>query len=112
MVQAVDTHTQAVPVVLPQQVVQRTIPTIERLVDDAVASRPAAVDLVSNGVQVVDSAGLNWILSILGRLETLQIRLRIVNPSSIFADALMATRLDGRLTIQTSHDGGHSNGRG
>jgi len=110
MVQAIET--QVVPVHLPQHVVQRTIPTIERLVDDAIASRPGVIDLAGGAVQIVDSAGLNWLLAISVRLETLQIRMRIANPSSILADALLATRLDGRLTIQNSHDGGHANGRG
>lgn len=105
------TVSQTAQIVAPQQVVQRSIPTLERQVDDAVAARPQAIDLVVSAVQVVDSAGLNWVLALPQRLETLNIRLRLVNPSSIMADALMATRLDARFTIQTNAQEGGAHGR-
>jgi anti-anti-sigma factor len=101
---------QTVQILAPQQVVQRSIPTLERQVDDAVASRPQTIDLVVSAIQVVDSAGLNWMVALLQRLETLNIRLRLVNPSSIMSDALMATRLDARFTIQNSAQEGGVHG--
>jgi anti-anti-sigma factor len=112
MATATDSQTpplQAIPVMAPQQVVQRSIPTLERQIDDAVAARPACLDLVVSAVQIIDSAGLTWLLALHARLETLNVRLRLVNPSSIVADALLATRLDARLTIQNTgaaQDGG------
>jgi anti-anti-sigma factor len=112
MVTAVDTQAQSLPVMISQQVVQRSIPMLERLVDDAVAARPQTIDLVVSGVQIIDSAGLNWLLALSSRLETLKIRMRLVNPSAIMADALLATRLDARFTIQSTHETqGTVNGR-
>jgi anti-anti-sigma factor len=99
MLTAADTQSLAIPVMAPQQLVQRSIPLLERQLDNAIAARPPAIDLVISAVQIVDSGGLNWLLALHARLDTLNIRLRLTNPSSIMTDALVATRLDARLTI-------------
>jgi anti-anti-sigma factor len=93
----------------PQQVVQRTLSTLERKVDDAIDSRPGIVDFACSGVQIVDSAALNWLLSVLGRMEAQNIKLRLVDPSPIMLDVLLATRLDARFTVTTSAE---TNGQG
>ena len=85
-----------------QQVVQRTLPALERRLDEAIVSKPEAIDLVISAVQIVDSAGLNWLLSMQARLETLGIRLRLVDPSPIMSDVLLATRLDTRFTVEST----------
>jgi anti-anti-sigma factor len=95
----VDAQTQSIPVAASQQLIQRSVPTLERLVDDAIAARPAAIDLVVSAVQIVDSGGLNWLLALHARLDTLNIRLRLTNPSPVITDALAATRLDARLAV-------------
>jgi len=89
-------------VTVAEQVTARTVPALERKVDDAVERKPQVVDFVMSHVQVVDSAGLAWLLSILGRLETLNIKMRIVAPSPLMADVLLATRLDSRFVVETS----------
>ena len=101
------------PIVAAQQILQRTIPNLERQFDDAIAAKPAAVDFVVTAVQIIDSAGLNWLLSCNGRLETMGIKLRLVDPSPTMADVLAATRLDTRFLVLNSQDtGGGANGRG
>lgn len=115
MLTAVDAQANAIPVMAPQQLIQRSIALLERQVDDAVAARPPAIDLVLSAVQIVDSGGLNWLLALHARLDTLNIRLRLANPSPIMADALVATRLDARLTVlnTSGQDGqGGAHGRG
>ena len=99
MVRTVERSLQAISVMAGQQVVQRTTPAQERLLDEAIGQKPGAIDLVLSQVQIIDSAGLNWLLSIQGRLQTLGIGLRLADPSPIMADALLATRLDARFTV-------------
>jgi anti-anti-sigma factor len=91
-----------VAIVATQQVVQRNLPAMERQVDDAIAEKVDAVDLDLSHVQIVDSASLSWMLSIQSRLETLGMRLRLVDPSPIMADILLATRLDSRFTVEVT----------
>jgi len=93
---------QSTTITAAQQIVQRTIPTLERRIDDVIAGKPAFVDLDVAHVQIIDSAGLNWLLSLQGRLETLGSKLRLPDPSPIMADALLATRLDTRLSIEVT----------
>jgi anti-anti-sigma factor len=102
MMHSVDTGAEAVPITASQQIIQRTLPVLERRVDEAIAGKPAVLDLVTSSVQIIDSAGLNWLLSVQGRLETLGIRLRLLDPSPILADVLLATRLDSRFTVETT----------
>ncbi len=103
MVRNADQGTECVAVIpMPQQVVQRVLATFERKVDDAIDTKPNVVDFAMNNVQMIDSAGLNWMLRVLGRLETLKIRMRIIDPSPIIADVLLATRLDSRFTVETT----------
>ena len=87
---------------VPQQLLQRTLPTLERRVDDAIAGKPPFVDLDMSPVQIIDSVSLNWLLALQARLELLGSRLRILDPSPVMADVLLATRLDTRLTIETT----------
>ena len=107
MTQAVR-ETQSVAVLAPQQFLQRSIPTLERKIDDAIAGKPAHVDLQLAQVQVVDSATLNWILQVLARLDSMNIRLRMLDPSPVMVDVFLATRLDSRLTIVSSAAGGNA----
>jgi len=110
MVRMLDPGMQAVPVTAPQQIVQRTVPTLERQVDDALGTAGQGVDLILSQVQIVDSSGLNWLLQTQARLETLGKKLRLVDPSPIFSDVLVATRLEQRFNIMTSTGQGGSNG--
>ena len=103
MVRNADGVMQAVSIAAAQQVLSRTLAQLERKVDEAIAGKPPFVDLVVSNVQIIDSAGLNWMLAVQGRLETLGIKLRLVDPSSIMVDVLMATRLDTRLTVHQSN---------
>jgi anti-anti-sigma regulatory factor len=101
------------PIIAPQQIVQRTIPALELHVDDAVAAKPAVVDMILAGVLIIDSAGLNWLLAVQSRLETLGLRLRLLDPPPIISDVLLATRLDSRFTIAVtgaSENHGHGSG--
>ncbi len=100
MVRDTNAVMQAVAVAAGQQVLTRTLPQLERKVDEAVAAKPPFVDLNVSNVQIIDSAGLNWILSLESRLETLGIKLRLLDPSPIMTDVLLATRLDSRLVIE------------
>src|SRR6185436_16764519 len=93
---------QSAAITAAQQVIQRTLPTLERRVDEAIAEKPEAIDLVLSHVQIIDSASLNWLLSVQARLETLGIRLRLVDPSPIMTDVLSSTRLDSRFTIEVT----------
>ncbi len=95
---------QAKSILVAQQIGQRTIPSLERQVDDMVATKPPHVDLVMSQVQMIDSVGLNWLLSVQARLETLGTKLRVVDPSQIVADILLATRLEGRLSVTHSSE--------
>ena len=95
----VRTETLPATVVAAQQLVSRTIPLLERKFDDVLAAKPEAVDLVLSAVQIVDSAGLNWLLSLQARLESLGTRLRLVDLSPVMGDALLATRLESRLGV-------------
>jgi anti-anti-sigma factor len=99
MVRTVERSQQTVSVAAGQQLLQRTIPPLERSLDEAIGGKPGGIDLVLSQVQIVDSAGLNWLLSMLGRLQTLGIALRLAEPSPIMADALLATRLDARFIV-------------
>ena len=100
------TEAQAIPAVsvtAAQQIVSRTIPLLERKFDDALAGKPAAIDLILSAVQIVDSAGLNWLVALQIRLESLGTRLRLVELSPVMADVLLATRLDTRLGVAVSN---------
>jgi len=105
---------QSVRVALAQQVLQRNLATLERRIDEVIAAKPEAVDLVMSNVQLIDSASLNWMLAMRIRLETAGIQLRIVNPSPVMQDVLLATRLDSRLTVITAvvEENGQETGNG
>jgi anti-anti-sigma factor len=100
----------SVSITAAQQVTQRTLPALERRLDEVLAAKPDVVDVLLAAVQIVDSAGLNWLLSIQSRLETLGARLRLVDPSPIMADVLLATRLDARFTVEVTAAPGSGNG--
>jgi anti-anti-sigma regulatory factor len=112
MIREVDSGLQSVPILVAQQIVQRTLPALERRVDEVIVSKPPVVDFMVSNVQIVDSIGLNWLLSIQGRLDTLGIRMRLIDPSPIFSDILLATRLDSRFTIEVTASLAASNGNG
>jgi anti-anti-sigma factor len=104
---------ETVPIIASQQIVQRTVSSLERNVDDAIVGKPEVVDLILSSVLLVDSAGLNWLLSVQSRLQTMGIRLRLMDPSPIMADVLLATRLDSRFTVEvTGISENHGNGTG
>jgi anti-anti-sigma factor len=111
MVRNADPGMHPIPITPAEQITQQIIPLLERQVDDAVATKPLAIELNLSGVKAIDSAGLNWIVGIQNRLDTLGIRLRIIDPSPIVADIFLATRLDARFTIQMSAAKGGSDGR-
>ncbi len=96
----------AVTISAAQQFTQRTLATLERRVDEAIEEKPEAIDLILAAVQAIDSAALNWLLTVAGRLETAGIRLRLVDPSAIASDVLLATRLDSRFTVEVRSPGG------
>lgn len=104
MVRTSDPGMHAIPINAPEQLIQRTIPLLERQIDDAIAAKPLTVDLVMAGVQIIDSAGLNWLLGVQARLDALGIRLRLTTPAPIVCDILLATRLDARFMMQASAD--------
>jgi anti-anti-sigma factor len=100
VVRNIDSGIQSNTILAAQQVVQRTLPTLERRIDDVIAAKPPFVDIDVSHVQIIDSIGLNWLLSLQSRLETLGSKLRLLDPSPIMADVLLATRLDSRLTVE------------
>jgi anti-anti-sigma factor len=115
MARMADRGMNSVPITAAQQIVQRTLPTLELRFDEVIAAKPPVIDLVLAAVQIVDSVGLNWLLSMQARLATMDIRMRLVDPSPIMADVLLATRLDSRFTVEYAGLGenggpGHGNG--
>src|SRR3954452_15693295 len=111
MVRSIERGMETVPIIAPQQIVQRTIPTIERKGKEAIVGKPGMVDVVLSAVQIVDSAGLNWLLAVQTRLETMGIRMRLLDPSPIMAYVLLATRLYSRLKVEVTCEG-HKDGSG
>ena len=101
---------QSVPIMAAQQIVQHTLPALERRLDEAIILKPQAIGLVMAAVQIIDSAGLTWLLSMQERLETLGIRMRLVDPSPIMSDVLLATRLDARFTVEFAGGDGGAHG--
>jgi len=91
---------------LPQQVTQRSIPLIERQVDDLLARCATSIELACPAVQIIDSLGLNWLLSTKARLDAAGVALKLVALSPIMADILAATRLDSRFTIVNEQNAG------
>ncbi len=89
----------AVTIVAPQQITQRTMNGLDRQLDDAITQRVGVVELNVAGTQIIDSAGLNWLLNAQSRLAATQIRLQLVEVPAIVQDVLLATRLDSRLTV-------------
>src|SRR4051812_47179927 len=83
----------ALQIALAQQISVRTIPLLERQLDDAFAQRASSVELIAGSVQVVDSAGLNWLLNAKTRVEALGASFKINDPSPVLIDAFTATRL-------------------
>lgn len=105
MVRNIDPDAQALQIVAPQQISQRTIPLLERQIDDAMARRVATVDISFRASQIIDSAGLNWLLNTQSRLGSIGCTLRLAELPPIIADALLATRLDTRFPIQPLVEG-------
>ena len=68
MVSSVDQGMDTQTIIASQQVSQRRIPALERKVDEAIIAKPAVVEIVLSAVQIIDSASLNWLLSVQGRL--------------------------------------------
>jgi anti-anti-sigma factor len=89
----------AVTIIAPQQISQRTINGIDRQLDDAITQRVGVVDLNVSATQIIDSAGLNWLLNAQSRLAATNMRLQLVGVPAILQDVLLATRLDSRLTV-------------
>ena len=106
MVRNVEPAGPALQIILPQQITVRTIPLLERQLDDALAQSASSVEMIAGPVQIVDSAGLNWLLTAKTRLETAAQMLKIVDPSPIVIDAFTATRLDSRFTLVYSDTNG------
>ena len=105
-------HSTTIPA--PQQVNQRTIPTLERQVEEAIGTKPLTIDLDLSAVQTLDSAALNWLLALQLRLDGMGIRLRLCELPALVSDIFMATRLDGRFSLVingvASEPGGGKNG--
>jgi anti-anti-sigma factor len=97
MVRNIETGGQSAQVTGPQQISQKTIPLLERQVDEALAQKAEVVDFLMGGVQMIDSVGLTWMLALQSRLMTVNVRLRLTDPAEIVSDILMATRLDTRF---------------
>lgn len=99
----------AAVITAPQQISQRTMATLERQVDDAIAQRAAAVHIYLAATQSIDSAGLNWLVNTHNRLTVAEIPLRLVEVPAIISDIFLATRLDTRLTIVPCNGAGEKN---
>jgi anti-anti-sigma factor len=113
MQDSVATTSQTTPIIAPQQIVQRTIPTLQQRVDEAITAKAAVVNLLLSSVLTIDSAGLNWLLAVHAQLETLGMHLLLRDPSPIVSDVLLATRLDSRFTVAvTEASENHGNGSG
>ncbi len=113
MVRNVDLGLEPAQVTAPQQLNQQTIGAVERQIDEAISQRAPLVELNMSGVQIVDSAALNWLLDIDTRLKNSNSGLRLVKLTALVEDILLATRLDGRLNIQPAEvvtEGGERNG--
>ena len=83
----------------PQQISANTVPTLERQIDEAIAQRASAVEFDLAITQIIDSAGLNWLLNSQSRLGTMNIPLRLAGAPPIIIDVLHATRLESRFTL-------------
>jgi anti-anti-sigma factor len=98
MVRNIEPAGATVQIALPQQVTVKTLPLLERQVDDAIARR-ACLEMLCAAVQIVDSAGLNWLLSARARMEVAGLGMKLMDLSAVMADVFLATRLDSRFTI-------------
>ncbi|HUO07370.1 MAG TPA: STAS domain-containing protein [Phycisphaerae bacterium] len=83
----------------PQQISQRTVNGIDRDLDEAITQRAPNVALNLSATQIIDSAGLNWLLNAQSRLAASNITLHLVAVPPIVVDILLATRLDSRFTV-------------
>ncbi|HVX83555.1 MAG TPA: STAS domain-containing protein [Phycisphaerae bacterium] len=104
MVRNVD-PTESLTIRAPQHVNQRTVGTLDSLVDDAIARKAGIVDVAMDSVQSVDSAGLNWLVAVNERLQSLGMKLRLADPPELVQDILLATRLDTRFAVHCSMGG-------
>ncbi|HVS69802.1 MAG TPA: STAS domain-containing protein [Phycisphaerae bacterium] len=86
----------------PQHMNQRTVGTLDTLVDDTIVRKVGIVDVAMDGVQSVDSAGLNWLIAVNERLQSLNMKLRLADPPELVQDILLATRLDTRFAVHCS----------
>ena len=94
----------------PQQISQRTIVLLERQIDDAVAQSAGAIEMNLSATQMIDSAGLNWLVQTQTRLSAVNMQLRLIEVPPIVSDIFLATRLDSRFHV--SHAGSTANGEG
>jgi anti-anti-sigma factor len=109
MVSHVESGSPGVQITPPQQITQRTLTLLERQVDDAIARRASAVEILLGAVQVFDSAGLNWLVNARSRLDVAGIPLKLIDPSPLIHDVFIATRLDSRFTFVISAGSGDRN---
>ena len=99
MVRNIEPSGASVQITLPQQITVRTLPLLERQVDDAIGQRAGVVEMLAGGVQVADSAGVNWLLTARARGGGAGGGLKLVDPSAVLLDILLATRLDSRFVV-------------
>jgi anti-anti-sigma regulatory factor len=97
-----DATAQAILITAPPQFNARALGLLDRQVDDAISQHFLFVDLDMVGVELLDSAALNWLLTTQDRFNASEISLRLIKVGALVADILLATRIDGRFTIQAA----------
>lgn len=99
MVRNVEPESRLIRVTSPQQLNAQTLPSLERLVDDAILHTPGGIALNLAAVQSVDSAGLNWLVNLQKRLVGQGMQLVLQDPNALLQDVFIATRLDTRFKV-------------
>ena len=106
MVRNLESDPTMVLINVPQQLTAKSATALERQVDEAIVHKPGGITLNLSAVQTVDSAGLNWLLSLQKRLATHAMHLALQDPSPLIQDAFLATRLDSRFRfVHTAKEG-------
>ena len=101
-----DSTAQAILITAPPQFNARALGLLDRQVDDAISQHFLFVDLDMSAVEMVDSAALNWLLTTQDRFNASEICLRLIRARALVTDIFLATRLEGRFTVQTAVEAG------
>ena len=99
MVRNVDTDVRLQLIHLPAHLAQGSLASLDRQVDQAIVAKTEVVGLEMSGVQTLDSAALNWLLTVQNRLAAQGIQMQLQHPSILCSDIFVATRLDHRFKI-------------